>query len=433
MPAIAHLASDKREQSTSTPISVTARIDYILRFSKQAILVLDDNPHVYSSIASQYLSTRVNTDNAAFISASDKINDIQMRCRLIEQLFASRLFDPEQSLAQSIFKLAKEQREENITIVIENAHALSLQITFELCQLAEMAKKASKILNVVLLGLPHTGEKIASNRTLFNNKLTIVSASTGQLISMDDGMFKVKSSLFSGKKIRIFSIIVSLLLIAGAGSIYALNQHENLSLSQLNFFNFSNKAITDPLENNGFQNDEMVQVTEIEQTETLVNSTNQASTLDIFQAISDEGSNEIAQPADIIQALSATYITEAITPQNKAVEVVASYQPSEPEGFSITPEYYLSKNEGYAIQIIGFSDQDAQQKFIEKYKNLQIYGYHRLLNKKAFTVITSRIFTDKTDARRLISSLPKDIRARGPWVKSVSAIKEEINTFLSSQ
>lgn len=97
----------------TTAVSVIARIDYIQRFSKQMTVVVDKNPAVYSKVARQYLANISQESsqqeiNVAFVAASNKINDIQMRCRLIEQLFVNTLFDPEQSLAVSILRLAKQ-------------------------------------------------------------------------------------------------------------------------------------------------------------------------------------------------------------------------------------------------------------------------------------------------------------------------------------
>jgi len=123
-------------EPTLTSISVTARIDYIQRFSKQAVLVIDQDVGVYTQAARQFLISLSKEEtaqetNVAYVSASTKLNDIQMRCRLIEQLFANTLFDPEKSLAVSILRLSK-QNKESITIVVEHAHALSLQIKYEL-------------------------------------------------------------------------------------------------------------------------------------------------------------------------------------------------------------------------------------------------------------------------------------------------------------
>lgn len=87
--------SESTSADGSIAISVTARIDYNLRFSKQAVLVIADNTEQYSQLASQFLvslsngkpsaiqlDTPDNHINVAFVAASSKLNDIQMRCRL---------------------------------------------------------------------------------------------------------------------------------------------------------------------------------------------------------------------------------------------------------------------------------------------------------------------------------------------------------------
>ena len=140
---------------STTAISVIARIDYIQRFSEQMTVVIDKDSAVYSKVARQYLANISQESsnpemNVAFVAASSKINDIQMRCRLIEQLFANTLFDPEQSLAVSILRLAK-QNNGIITVIVEHAQALSLQIKYELCQLVDTAKKTKKILMLLYL------------------------------------------------------------------------------------------------------------------------------------------------------------------------------------------------------------------------------------------------------------------------------------------
>jgi DamX protein len=144
---------NKMDANKNTDISVIARINYNLRFTKQAVFVVGQNTLQYSKLASEFLvnlsnntnnvTTHKNSENqpnVAFISASNKLDDIQIRCRLIEQLFVNTLFDPEQSLAVSILNLA-EQQKQPISIVIDHAHALSLQLKYELCQLVSMAKK----------------------------------------------------------------------------------------------------------------------------------------------------------------------------------------------------------------------------------------------------------------------------------------------------
>jgi DamX protein len=144
---------NKMDVNKNTDISVIARINYNLRFTKQAVFVVGQNTLQYSELASEFLvnlcnktnnvttyKNSENQPNVALVSASNKLDDIQIRCRLIEQLFVNTLFDPEQSLAVSVLNFA-EQHKQPITIVIDHAHALSLQIKYELCQLVSVAKK----------------------------------------------------------------------------------------------------------------------------------------------------------------------------------------------------------------------------------------------------------------------------------------------------
>ena len=187
----------EKTKAIITEISVTARIDYILRFSQQAVLVVAEQADLYSTIARQFLVTlssenlnntgieadsRNNHCNVAFVSASLKLNDIQIRCRVIEQLFGTLLFDPEQSLAVSVLRLAKQQGEA-ITIIVEHAHVLSLQVKYELSQLVAIAKKNKQMINVVMFSQPKAAEEIINNKSLFKNKLVMVDGLTGKLYS----------------------------------------------------------------------------------------------------------------------------------------------------------------------------------------------------------------------------------------------------------
>ena len=195
MSALAQTIDSPNAPNRVTKISANARIDYILRFSKQAILVVDHQLEHCSTVANQFLAALPVDNNAAFISISPKLNNIQVRCRLIEQLFNDELFDPEQSIAVSLINLAKKKRQA-LSIVIENAHLLSLQLIHELCQLAEIAKKAGYQISVLMLGLPQAGVTVANNSGLFRKNISILSAQTGQLLSLNSKLFKQRSLFF---------------------------------------------------------------------------------------------------------------------------------------------------------------------------------------------------------------------------------------------
>ena len=101
-----------------TKISAQARIDYILRFSKQAILVIDESVEQNTTISNQLLANLPEQHNVAYVALSSQFNNIQIRCRIIEQLYTGELFEPEISLAVSVINLAKKSKQ-SISIVLD--------------------------------------------------------------------------------------------------------------------------------------------------------------------------------------------------------------------------------------------------------------------------------------------------------------------------
>lgn len=58
-----------------------------------------------------------------------------------------------------------------------------------------------------------------------------------------------------------------------------------------------------------------------------------------------------------------------------------------------------------------------------------LYSYQRELNNNSFTVITSKVFQNKAAAKAAIELLPIQLLVRKPWVKPISSVISEINTF----
>jgi DamX protein len=423
-------------------ISVIARIDYIQRFSKHMTVVVDNNAAVYSKVARQYLAnigqTSRNQDaNVAFVAASSKINDIQMRCRLIEQLFANTLFDPEQSLAVSILRLAK-KNDGIITVIVEHAQALSLQIKYELCQLVDTAKKTQNNINVVIFGLEQAAIEIGQNKTIFDKKTSIIDASSGQVIALDHSRFDNKSSVFVNKiwlKIAIASLISLIIILA---SWFLLSDHESVNFAAL------------PVPPSVNKSPKIVQPA----VKAITPQDNLASVSDVQLAIlgQDKGANLLsvtAQRNDILQALIATEST--INNNQLAVNVEKSallaskvqVTPKQVESVDLTPvtptsltalpellneQYYLNSDAGYVVQITGFSEISRLEAFIQNNNDLEYYSYQKNLNSQKFFVLTSEIYSDKTQARAAMNKLPQALKDLGSFLKSVSTIKREINT-----
>ena len=435
---------DDMVEMSTTAISVIARIDYIQRFSKQMTVVVDKNAAVYSKVARQYLANISQESsnqevNVAFVSASSKINDIQMRCRLVEQLFANTLFDPEQSLAVSILRLAK-QNHGIITVIVEHAQALSLQIKYELCQLVDTAKKTKKNINVVIFGLEQAAIEIGQNKTIFDKKISIIDACSGQVIALDHGRFKSKSSVFNhdvGLKIGLSSLFSLLIIVVFW---YLFSEYESVNFATL------------PIKISVNKNTIPIIVPEI--VNTLATKNKLASISDIHLALLAQGRGqplllETAKSGDILQALmlnrSATNDNKLAVNIEKSVLISSNMKiATKPiksnddkleklDSLTVFPvslddEYYLNSKKGYVVQVTGFSDLSRLAAFIKQNKDREYFSYQRNLNTQKFFVVTSKIFSDKAQAREAMNNLPQAIRDLGSFLKSVSTIKREINT-----
>jgi len=404
---------------SAIPVSLTARIDYVQRFAKQMILVFDDQAGVNSQLARQYLAsisqaTNNQETNVAFLAASTKINDIQMRCRIIEQLYANTLFDPEQSLAVSVLRLAK-QNHDSVTIVVENAQALSLQVKYELCQLVDIAKKTQEKISVVLFSLEQAAKDIALNKTIFDKKISIIEASSGQVIPLNHARLKVKNTLLPNKFWKIAAVllisVIIILLVWGM-----LAERGNVSLTT---------KLATPEPNISIVN--VIKKIKAEEIPVKVHDPELASSSDVYfallalkQDISEKGN--VADTQDILQAL---VIAEPHTP---AVDQPVSDIGSATATFTLNEQYYLNSPQGYVVQITAFSDLIILSRFTHKYKDFKYYSYHKNLNGLKLTVLTSKIYSDKAQAQTALKRLPQAIIKSGSFLKSVSTIKREINT-----
>lgn len=436
-----NIVGDDMVEISTSAVSVIARIDYIQRFSKQMTVVVDKDPAVYSKVARQYLANVSQESskqeiNVAFVAASNKINDIQMRCRLIEQLFANTLFDPEQSLAVSVLRLA-EQNNGIITVIVEHAHALSLQIKYELCQLVDTAKKTQNNINVVIFGLEQAATEIAQNKSIFDKKTSVVDASSGQVFALEHAKFKVKPAELKKDvwlKVSLISLCSVLIVILAW---FLLSEHQS--------FNFANIPAKPPI----IEQPKVV----LQEAEMPTLQSPLASVSDVHLALlgQDEKQKEVtAESDDILQALmlaeaaidvdhATVNLDEELVPISKATQ--ATSEPINTNDVNkgklidvsalpviLNEQYYLNAEKGYVVQIKGFSDLSALKAFIEQNKGQEYFSYQKTLNTQKFFALTTKIYSDRVQAKEAMNELPQNIKELGAFLKSVSTIKREINT-----
>ena len=450
--------SDSMLADGNKTISVTSRINYNLRFTQQAVIVVGNNTEQYSQLASQFLVNlsdvkptvgklphQDNHINVAFVSASSKLNDIQIRCRLIEQLFVNTLFDPEQSLAESVLRFAK-QHGEAISIVIDHAHALSLQVKYELCQLVNLAKKSKLTINVVLFGLTEAAQQLAMNKSLFKNKIVIIDAETSKVINLDDNTMILsndQSPLSFGQKVSFFSGMVILaivlfwvyLLIAEDFNQLAFNSTDQTVLEKNNQQIVLPSKLSDTLSNKP--------VKEMQKKNKVVESLLKLSVSEVRTQATSEEINQVlmttfsvaaieklsAEASDVLQAL---VIVENKIDDN-IVRATTNELANQTQLVETATNYYQTKakeyENGYVVQVAGFSDEKLLKRFLLLYPEESFYSYQRQLNNKKFTVITSKVYQNKASAKATIQLLPIQLIERKPWVKSISSVINEINTF----
>jgi DamX protein len=430
-----------------TKISAYARIDYILRFSKQAILVIDESAEQNAPISSQFLAGLPEQHNAAYISLSAQFNNIQIRCRIIEQLYTGELFDPEISLAVSVINLAKKSQQ-SISIVLDSAQHLSLQLFHELSQLAAIAKKANLMVNVVMFGSAHAGKTVANNKSLFDNKLTLLSAQSGQLLSTTSAIFKKirpKWYFINQNKWLIGALVF---LLGLAISVVNLLQFDSFNFSKLVIANKQaeislTKVLAKPqtmvlaINRADSENSAELQTQSTKLTarpkdiySSLINPLSAlpkkvpvlpASPADVISAITAESASSAAATGVAFNPLASRRKVQATIEQNKLANQV-----------TVNNNYY-SNNLGYVIQLAAYSDVKLPNRLLEDLITIDYQVYQRLFNNKPLIVITSLAYADKSAAQSALEGLPESLLVRQPWIKPVTVINNEINVFLLSQ
>lgn len=426
MSSIASTTKSIDTRQSVTSISTNARIDYILRFSQHAVLVIDEDPELCTQIGNQFLGALTKEHNAAYVSLSSNLNDIQIRCRVIEQLFGNSLFDPEQPLAVNVLKLS-ENTSEIITIVIGHAEHLSLQLFHELCQLAETAKKLKKTVNVVFLGSNDAGQLIADNSSLFDKNISIIQATNGQLVGLSSPLFKKKTTPII--KIIIKVVVLLVIIIAILILMFTSNLWLDDELTKGNKLIPASNVIDDKFV--------VVNIKDITQ-KTLIPK-NIATSSEVFHLLTkevDEINVKVAKPIldpnkkgvqlNQDNTVNHSNITSNIDVPKVNVNIVKSIIiPTE----ELNENYYQSLKSGVVIQFASFENVAGYDSFINTYKTYQFKGYPRKLGEVKSHIVTSEVYKTNLDAKNAILDLPQELKARGPWIKSIQGINNEIKVY----
>jgi len=435
--------TENENTASVTNISVTARVDYIQRFSKQAVLVVHDDYQVSADVGHQYIAQLPAQSNTAFVSISSKHNDIQIRCRIVEQLFGQQAFDPEVSLAVSLINQLK-QESQKLTIVIANAQHLSLQLLHELTQLCEIAKKSDFLVSVLMLSNMETGQTVALHKDLFAKKLSILAADSGQLISINDASFRASGSQLLTKNVSRWLIIFVVLFAIGAAIIYGLTQVEidnSVPSSPLKKETFvsvpteatpqANKPSVEPATSQDILAALNGDVTEkVELVDKVLEPTLPASANDILSAIQTNQSavslehNSMFIEQSNIDASSIDAQQEFVLETTPNTQVAAQSQST--IEVNINGEYYKTFQQGYVIQLGNYSQLSAVENMIETSSDTELHYYARMQSGATNWVLTSKVFLSRNEADEAKQVLKEHNPDGSFWTRTLTSVQADI-------
>ena len=452
------LSTESQDENVMS-INANARIDYILKFSRHTVVVIDDMQQGLGAIAGTFLSSLPDNANAALVAVSGRLNDVQVRARINEQLQPGQPFDPEIGLTQSVIEHYN-SHSSPISIVIEQAHHLSLQIVHELTLLSALAKKSGREIQVVLLGDISLGRLIVDNYSLFSKKLSMISAHSGQLLTVNSPVFKVTRHFFTFTPLH--KVVLSLILTLGIILIglYAVYQRDSLQfLPSAEGANSVNEATKDKeTSDNTFVqtefNDKQSNVTTIsnqsEKSE-IANTSEILSAINGLEPAALALPKEKAIPEDILAAINLSEASETNKPtqlekkdQSKidtattnSTEDIQSDKNSSIAKPKVVTNHHLEDKlsdfpTGVVIQFAALeitsdgSSIELVERFISRFDLTEYNFYQRQMNGRGFVVITSQIFAEREDAANAMLALPTELQNSGIWLKSVSTIQKEI-------
>ena len=406
-------------------MSAVSRINYLFKFTQQSILVVDETSD-FGAVGRQYLG-ELEDANAALVAVSQKMTDIQLRCRIIEQLAPNTIFDPEKSLADTVVNLL-EINAQPLSIVIENAQHLSDTMINELLCFPRQFKslRPSSHCDLLFVGNAEAHQRCHNIENSNGFDLVSISADTGKLFVANT----VNKTEPHTKKISFVSVFVVLLTLLIAASVFMLIQTSDSkksngsSLAQLKKTSGNNKAEF----NTGLE--PRVKLTPLVNIGYPLSATN----TEIYDALVANGANET--PKDNGTAASEQRLSKQEdnnrSSQRKSEENTTKIDVS--NGTINNPyRFILESNEGVVIQFASLSNLKAVEQFIDSIKStIALSWYPKLISGQRYYVVVSSVYKDRGVARKALNKLPTNIRSQGLWLKDVKSAKLELSEYLNS-
>lgn len=129
-----------------------SRLNYLVQLrsllTQNKIVALEGGIGIGKTVLlEEVLTTAMPDANKCYVTASKNITDVQLRSRIIEQLFGNVLFDPEKPLVGSFLEF---NQQTELMIAIDNAHFMSAKLVGELLQVFSQINGAGIQFSIVL-------------------------------------------------------------------------------------------------------------------------------------------------------------------------------------------------------------------------------------------------------------------------------------------
>ncbi|KHT44295.1 SPOR domain-containing protein [Vibrio sinaloensis] len=489
-----NMAHDSHVLELDSQVELLERLQLLTNFGSNLVTIAGDNGAGKTWLAQRYLEAWALEKNQALLLCFPNQDDEQRRMTVLSQLVSEPLFNPSDSLVESFVRMM-EGEACDIVITIDDAHLLSESFISELWMLVlESQQNPLWTVNVLLFAQSNTLDALLtrlsygqehkpidleidalseSEADRFFEQLVVryveddmekrvrnayrtVARRPGEIMALGDHKVEKRIIIRSiiGSPINIALVVVTLLLLVGAGYWWMMSQPS--------------------------PNDKMQQITQsVEQTviPTLPDATSSAESTESNSAIitpdpvvdpmlasaeddsqslppavtsevtsvgsSDDGHQRVVITSEVVDALlddkpetvdtsAIDQVVEASIPEDETPEPESG---SEPEvapqpvvNFSFTKEELKAFSpRSYTLQLAAVTDLADVQAFLDTYQLKQnVYIYPTVRNDVEWFIVTYDNFPTIQVARDGVAELSDELQQLEPWAKSLSQVHREI-------
>ncbi|MDA8621833.1 hypothetical protein N9L48_04220 [Psychrosphaera sp.] len=439
-----------------------------------------------TTMLEELLTSALPNANKCYITVVSSINDIQVRSRIIEQLFGNVLFDPEKPMLNAFLEFGGS---DEIMLAVDNGHNLSGQIIGEILQVVAEFKKLNRIISVLVSFDKQQSNTIGSITSAlisvipvpkfsYKESYTLINQSFDGVPSSDNVKVRRWIENAQGNPIQLLAfntndalristpgamnvklwgsslVLISLILALSVyfyRQFYAIEKPAPKTISEKAI-----KPVTPPVVSDWSSAKVKEHVVKVKQEQLL--DINVASNTDILTALTNslepanvkpaEVQSEVveselvseidSQPAPIEQAL--TQPTEPAPIQPTLIQPTEStlinsnaineFEPLKVAGYEVNNEQMmLIKPNKFVLQLTAVSQESTLETYL-KDKRLdteltRIYKISR--NNSDWLVVTYGIFDTIASARETAKKVDPNA-----WAKSVEAIQQQIKSYNES-